>query len=425
MIRLIRAGILGLAGVFCCTVFAADSTSVNSTNAGISEDILIDDQDEDLLKLSNDTISAAKATPAPVTAKDSVQVVQPVTQTDSVKSKKTGLDDELILDGGADYLLGSTPKPKDTVVAGVKKDSIKAGISESTVVESSQPTPVVEKPKEAAPVPVKIENADSINFARNLKDYRSPKIAMLLSLLLPGAGEVYAKNYVRGGIFGALEAGVIITGAVINSKAKNDMDDAHKYADQHYSTQDLITYYSRFKSSFFHGEADSVFKEAANINPATFSKKTPDFYDIIADSASPFIQGWIDVTPKVDSINYEVSDPAYTRYISSDTSSDGYDSSYLFMRKSDSIVSYGSSHYQFVYNDKVAKANKKFKTSQNIFTLMILNRIASAIDAGICAKAYNDRLLGKKSAWQRINIRDITVASGNGLATGYALEVRF
>jgi hypothetical protein len=160
------------------------------------------------------------------------------------------------------------------------------------------------------------------------------------------------------------------------------------------------------------------------VNPATFSNHVTDFYDIIADSASPYIQGWKDVTPKVNE-NYIVLDSAYTLYDSPDSSTGGYDSSYLFMRKSDSLVTYGSSQYQYIYNDKISKANKKFKTSQNIFTLMILNRIASAIDAGICAKAYNDGLLGKKSVWHRINIRDITVASGNGMAAGYALEVRF
>jgi hypothetical protein len=429
MIRLIRAGIIGLAGVFCWTVFAADSTSVKDvTKAGISEDILVDDNDEDLLKLSKDTTTAKPTTPVQVIVKDTANAVQPIVQKDSANIKKAGLDDVLILEGGADDLLGTTPKPKDTTVASVKTDTAKAGIIENKVAEPAPSIVVVEKPKTATAAPVKIENADSINFAKSLKNYRNPKIAMLLSLIFPGAGEVYAKNYVRAGIFGALEAGVIITGAVFNSKAKKDIDAAHDYADQHYSSEDLITFYSRFKSNFFPekdsiNEADSVFLATVNIKPSTFSKSVPDFYDIIADSSSPYIQGWKDVTPKVDE-NYNVIGSDYTKYDDS-TNKSGYDSSYLFIRKSDSLVTYGSSQYQYVYNDKVSKANKKFKVSQNIFTLMILNRVASAIDAGICAKAYNDKLLGKKSAWQRINIKDITVASGTGLATGYALEVRF
>jgi hypothetical protein len=254
MIRLIRAGIIGLAGVFCCTVFAADSSSVKSdTKTTISEDILVNDDDEDLLKLSEDTNTVKKVAPVQAIVKDTVKAVQPVVQKDSVKNKKADLDDVLILEGGADDLLGTTPKPKDTTVAGAKTDTTKAGITESKVVEPIPTAPVVvEKPKAAAAAPVKIENADSINFAKSLKNYRNPKIAMLLSLIFPGAGEVYSKNYVRAGIFGALEAGVIITGVVFNSKAKKEMDNAHDYADKHYSSEDLITFYSTFKLSLIH-----------------------------------------------------------------------------------------------------------------------------------------------------------------------------
>src|SRR5512133_1101881 len=286
MIRLIRAGIIGLAGIFCCTVFAADSTAVKGdTKADISEDLLVDDNDEDLLKLLKDTATAKVTTPAQTIAKDSAKAVQPVTQKDSVINKKAELDDVLILDGGEDYLLGTTPKPKDTTVAGVKTDTAKAGIIESTVVEPTTPTPVVvEKPKAAAPVAMKIEDADSINFAKNLKNYRNPKIAMLLSLILPGAGEVYAKNYVRAGIFGAMEAGIIITGALVKSKSNQMRDDARKFADQHYSADSLIAYYTKFKSNFFKAtdninEADTVFYNAVNLNPVTFSKNTNNFYE--------------------------------------------------------------------------------------------------------------------------------------------------
>lgn len=430
MIRLIRAGIICLAGFFCCTVFAADSTSVKGdAKADIAEDILIDDDDEDLLKLTKDT-TVKQITPVQVIAKDSVKTVQPVVHKDTAQGKKAGLDDVLILDGDADDLLGSTSKPKDTSVS-VIKDTATAGIIESKPAEPVQTTPsvVVEKPKSAAPVAVKIEDADSINFAKNLKNYRNPKIAMLLSLILPGAGEVYAKNYVRAGIFGALEAGVIITGALVRAKSNDLRDDARKFADQHYSVDSLISYYNIFRSNFSKtsdiiSEADTVFNNAVNgLDPTKFSKKTNGFYDIVRDSASPYIQGWDDVTPKVDN-NYQIQDTAYVKFI--DTSA-AFDSSFFFIRKSDpdSVLCFGTSRNQQIYDKKISKAEDKYERARTIFFMMVLNRIASAIDAGICAKAYNDKLLGKKSAWQRINIKDITVASGNGPATGYALEVRF
>lgn len=436
MSRLIRAGIIGLAGVFCCTVFSADSTSVQEdVKTGFSEDILVDDDDEDLLKLLKDPDTAKAQDSAATIVKDSLKTETPVVKNDTIQTKKTALDDVLILEGGADYLLGTTSKPKDTAAAESTKDTTKAVIIESADTEPVLSTPaVIEKPKIAAPVvAAKIEDADSINFAKNLKNYRNPKIAMLLSLIFPGAGEVYAKNYVRAGVFGALEVGVIVSGALVKAKSNKMRDDAHKFADQHYSADSLISYYTRFKSVFFGSsgdlvnEADSIFYSVeSNIDPSRFSKNIKGFYDIINDPLSPYIRGWDDITPGIDN-NYEIyaRDSAYSRYRRADSGS--FDSSFFFILKSDpdSVPHFGITNNQQAYNKKISKAEDKYKRARSIFFLMVLNRIASSIDAGICAKAYNDRLLGKKSAWQHINIKDITVATGNGMAPGYALEVRF
>jgi len=425
-----------LAGVFCCTVFSADSASVKEdVKPGLSEDILVDDDDEDLLKLLKETDTLKAQTPVETKAPDSLKAEQPVVKSDTVQTKKAALDDVLILEGGADDLLGTVPKPKDTAVVKSANDTTKAAVIESTDTEPVVSTPaVVEKPKIAAPVvAAKIEDADSINFAKNLKDYRNPKIAMLLSLIFPGAGEVYAKNYVRAGLFGALEVGVIVSGALVKAKSNKMRDDAHKFADQHYSADSLISYYTKFKSVFFGtsgdlvNEADSIFYSVeSNIDPSRFSKNIKGFYDIIKDPLSPYIRGWDDITPRVDN-TYEIyaQDSAYSSYRRADSGS--FDSSFFFILKSDpdSVPHFGISNNQQVYNKKISKAEDRYKNARTIFFLMVLNRIASSIDAGICAKAYNDKLLGKKSAWQNINIKDITVATGNGYAPGYALEVRF
>ena len=66
----------------------------------------------------------------------------------------------------------------------------------------------------------------SINFAKNLKDYRSPKIAILLSLLFPGAGQAYAKNYLKTGIFGAVEVALITAGTMFGLKGKEQIEKA-------------------------------------------------------------------------------------------------------------------------------------------------------------------------------------------------------
>ena len=77
------------------------------------------------------------------------------------------------------------------------------------------------------------------------------------------------------------------------------------------------------------------------------------------------------------------------------------------------------------FSKKISESNKYYRISKGVLTMLLVNHIMSAIDAGITAKAHNDQLLGKESFWQRINIEQQTVQTVNGTASGYALQVIF
>ena len=389
-----------------------------------NDELLIDDLDQDILSVSKS---------APV---DTAKI-------DSVKggplAKVKESDEELILDGGAEDLLSaqkaikitdstkttdSIAKPIQPAAVPENSDRYSRGRGQSYDNVGSRPvsneyTPASSEPaKIAAQTPATIESAHSINFARNLKEYRSPKIAMLLSLLLPGAGEIYAKNGVRATIFGVAEAGVIAAGVAYSVKGKNQTNEAHRFADQNYGADNFKKYYKNFKK-IYPGTVDTIF-EYYDVDPEGFSKSTKDYYEHIKDESSPFVQGWKDVEPQFDT-NFQmikIGDLYQTK---------STDSSYMVHKTSDTAKSYayGFSKNLGVYNGMLNEGTKSYRVSQRIFTLLLVNHIASAIDAGICAKAYNDMLLGKQSLWQRINIRDLAVNSGSGIASGYALEVRF
>jgi hypothetical protein len=50
----------------------------------------------------------------------------------------------------------------------------------------------------------------------------------------------------------------------------------------------------------------------------------------------------------------------------------------------------------------------------------------SAIDAGIMAKAYNDRQLGKESFWQHIRLEGLLASDGRGgWQPGCGMQIRF
>ena len=102
-----------------------------------------------------------------------------------------------------------------------------------------------------APLPAAtIESVHSINFARNLKEYRSPKLAMLMSLILPGAGQVYAKSNLWAAAFGVIEVGLISTGVALSAKSKTVSNNAHAFANQHYDTNAYKQYTSILKVIF-------------------------------------------------------------------------------------------------------------------------------------------------------------------------------
>jgi TM2 domain-containing membrane protein YozV len=394
-------------------------TQVAKADSLISDDVLVDDLDKDVL-------NASKSAPADAAKKDSAKSAP------SVKIKES--DEVLILDGGAEDLLGTTKSDKPTDSVSKPLQQVEAPKTQGTVQNSdsigTKSTANVSVPADsglakvtAQTTPAKIEAASSINFARNLKDYRSPKIAMLLSFLLPGAGEIYAKNGYRAAAFGVVEVGIIATGVVYAVKGKNQLNEAYEFADLNYSVDRFKTYYKNLASNF-PSIVDTIFSSYDDdVNPLEFSKNTSDYNDLIGDQAGPYVQGWNDVTPTFNE-NFELSDTSYHR-IGTGTDST-YDSSYLVVDSKDSTkIAYGFSKNQEIYNSKVAKGNKLYKVSKNIFTMLVINHIVSAIDAGICAKAYNDKLLGKQTLWQRINIKDIALNSGSGTASGYALEVRF
>jgi hypothetical protein len=68
-----------------------------------------------------------------------------------------------------------------------------------------------------------------------------PGRALILSAVLPGAGQLYAKNPVMAGVFFALEVGALVGVASYHSKGMNKEDDYKAFAEAHWDYDDLNT----------------------------------------------------------------------------------------------------------------------------------------------------------------------------------------
>ncbi|HEX3019407.1 MAG TPA: hypothetical protein VHP36_03855 [Chitinispirillaceae bacterium] len=398
-----------------------DSSSIiDSTQA----DLLIED-DQDLLGAIKGDSSSEKAASVP---KSQLQNDKKILES----------DEELILDDAEEYILAPLKVQKQKTIVSDSSDTTQSRFSavdsslkenKKDVADSSsenvktvnvtipKPQHIVVKPKAA-----KIENSKSINFARNVKQYRSPKLAMLFSFLLPGSGQLYAHNKLKATIFGATELAIIGTGVGLAVKGSKEMKKARKFADENYSASQFKNYYD---SIFVPGISDTaVFNSFfGDITAQQFLKmaqnKDDQFYeDYIKGNDKPYVRGWKDVTPSFL--------PGFV------IQGDGYkpknaDTTYLvYPTNEDSTKArFGFSKLQQEFESQFSKANNFYDISTKIFFLLLLDRIVSAVDAGITAKAYNDEMLGKQSFWQNINIEKKQVNSGSDTYTGYALVVRF
>jgi hypothetical protein len=383
---------------------------------------------------------AAAAPPAPAPQKKAVAAKD---------TAKAVVDEELILDGGAEDLLGrektvpaktaakkdSTSADSTAATAGIIPDSsATAASSDSTSKQpavSSAAASVTPLPKQLA-AQTKIEKVRSINFGANLKEYRSPKLAMLMSLILPGSGQVYAKsNWIAAG-FLALEAAVFGTGYAIIAKSKTQKKKAHAFADSLYDVSKYETYSEDLKNYLRtqgndEEKANSIFIDSIffgdTAGEQTFldnaRRKNDAYYDDLQGQGLTFVRGWKDVEPDFDATTgFKGIDSTRFQTLSGEPG-------YLVSHKGNNDQAFGFSENQSTYIDMINKAQSQARTGRNVYLSLLVNHIASAVIAGIVAKKHNDALLGQESVWRRIEVEQNLVNTGSHTVNGYALGITF
>lgn len=449
---------LGISVFFSALVVSAeqDGTAESSPQGVIVEsvedgDLVVEDESKD--RVSGPEVEDSSTAVVPPKEEKAAGI-----EAASSSDKGLNLDELLSEEGQEDLLAGegtvelqeSGGQPTDSSSAPKASAEI-APVKQEPEAKSKPPQRVRKNPPPSSSKNMEVGKADtvssepvieevqSINFAHNLKEYRSPRLAMLMSFLVPGLGQAYSKSYLKAGAFVAAEAAIIGVAIAYNVKGANVRRDARDFADKHFSVDSLDRYKEALAEEFANrgraGYGDTLFSERFQIDSffyAAAEHKQNSFYEMI--QGSYLTPGWIDCEPKLDEIvshgMADTIDGSYGRYMRNDEDTV---TSFYFVKR---IVNEagrrimeedltGYSNYQSKYKSMISESNSHYDAAKYSLFGLILNHVVSAVDAGFTAKAYNSYLLGQETVWNRLNLEQQYVFTGSETVPGVALRVRF
>lgn len=199
-----------------------------------------------------------------------------------------------------------------------------------------------------------------------LPGYKLPKRALLFSALIPGAGELYAKSYLKAAAFFLVEAGAWTFCGIYNKKGNEKEDEYQQFANEKWNPMKWSSWYENIpedqRKSFTHAShMEELIKE---------NRKTQQYFEMIGKYAE-FVVGWENVP----------SDLTYEQ-----------------------ILDYRRNQCEIAdqYMQLRAKSNDLFEKARTGTTIAMLNHLLSAIDAAWTAKIHNNRLLQSTLRFEQI-----------------------
>jgi len=198
-----------------------------------------------------------------------------------------------------------------------------------------------------------------------LPGYKLPKRALFFSALIPGAGELYARSYIKAGAFFLAEVAAWTIYGSYTNKGKNEEKNYQQYADAHWDPEVWKQWKQNYTGSVDDAHASTMEKYLSGDKSATTQQQ---YYEMIG-KYSAFYVGW-------DFANYYDNQSLYNTIT--------LDSMETIQQNSSDIGN---------YMDMRDKSNKLFRLARTATNYVIVNHILSAIDAAWTAKRHNNKLL--------------------------------
>ncbi len=207
--------------------------------------------------------------------------------------------------------------------------------------------------------------------------YRSPLLAGIFSLLVPGSGEVYTESYWRAAIFVAAEAAFWYFNISNTRKGDERTDAFQNFADAHWSVVRYAEWLNAYAKTFPGGENAVTIRIDPNTALPPWERVNWDDMHT-TESAIPEFSHRL---PAHGEQQYFELIGKYQQY------NHGWDDS-----DPNTAVYYTNVTPTFhEYSAMRGSANSAYNTASTFTALIVINHVLSAVDAAWSAALFNDR----------------------------------
>ncbi len=322
---------------------------------------------------------------------------------------------------------GSTaPVASPADSAASRPDSGADSLSTGSAVVAPVPVPIIAQPDTVKRAPrVRVTRETTINPLDTRRgEYRNPKKALFMSLIVPGLGQAYvgqtAFNYARAAFYFGTEATLgILWYQYTVVKYDREVKRYRRYADNHFSAgryedeayaasaatsfKDINPYRTSYCEALINRESSTgaglyggcvnlLIPDSANVSSsyqnfrAAYDDNT--FFSPVADPAGLSVKR----STFADPVEFYSLIGSYQEFIA------GWDDAGSSVVYSDSLIA-GTSAHRDSYNSMRDRAQSYSRMQAWFIGGLVINHIASALDAALTARRNNRILYEGEARW--------------------------
>lgn len=244
------------------------------------------------------------------------------------------------------------------------------------------------------------KNLDEENKADiQIQTKKSPYLAGIMSVILPGAGQVYNESYWKAAIFCAIEATAICVGLNYDKKGDRQTTDFENFADNHWSVMRYADWTLNQFARTKHKEVYDKYKDIVIINN---SVDWGQLNNLERELGSIQDVGYSHALPPLGEQQYYELIGKYRQY------SHGWDDAHTGLADDPYPVKQDDGDYHILsprfsyYSTERGKANDYYDVASKAVMAVYMNHIISMIEAVWGSSRYNKNLAAHFS-YQTVN----------------------